>query len=132
MTTFVQECFRTTCISQSINESMVVLIPRVKHATNFNHNHSISLYNFTYKTVAKILTMRMSKLMEHIISPNQGAFVQGQWIAKNTVVAQELVHKIRKHKGTNGLMLMKIDLRKAYDRNGVVFFRYGVACMGFL
>lgn len=32
------------------------------------------------------------------------------------VIAQEIVHTIRNHKGKNGLMAMKIDLRKAYDK----------------
>lgn len=31
-------------------------------------------------------------------------------------MAQELVHKVKKHKGKGGLMLAKIDLSKAYDK----------------
>lgn len=42
--------------------------------------------------------------------------MRGRWIAENTVIAQEIVHKIRKHKGKKGLMLMKMDKKKAYDR----------------
>lgn len=42
--------------------------------------------------------------------------VEGQWIADNTVLAQELTHKVRECKGKGGLMLAKIDLKKAYDR----------------
>lgn len=45
--------------------------------------------------------------------------MEGRWIAENTVIAQVVVHKIKRHKvrGTNGLILLKkIDLKKAYDR----------------
>lgn len=38
-----------------------------------------------------------------------------RWITENSIIAQELIHKIKKHKGLNGLMLLKIDLKKAYD-----------------
>lgn len=32
------------------------------------------------------------------------------------MLAHELVHKINKHKGRNGLVIAKIDPKKAYDR----------------
>lgn len=51
-----------------------------------------------------------------MISPNQDAFVGGRWIADNTILAHELVHKVKKLKEKNGLMVAKIDLKKAYDQ----------------
>lgn len=61
------------------------------------------------------MASRLRKLLPKIISPNQWAFVKERWIAENTVVAQELAHKVRKHKGSQGLMLMKVDIEKTYD-----------------
>lgn len=112
---FTQECFRLKRIPYLVNNTFIVLIPKVNHPQNFNHFRPISLCNFTYKIVAKIIAQRLSKLVDKIISPNQGAFVKGRWIAKNTVIAQEVIHKIRSHKGKKGLMAIKIDLKKAYD-----------------
>ncbi|XP_060670961.1 uncharacterized protein LOC132800728 [Ziziphus jujuba] len=83
--------------------------------TNFNQFRSISLYNFVYKIVAKILAGRLSKVLDKLISPNQGAFIKGRWIAENFVVAQEIVHKVRTHKGKKDLMIIKMDLKKVYD-----------------
>lgn len=54
--------------------------------------------------------------MEKIISSNQGIFLEERQIAKNTIIAHKIGHKIKKHKGKNGLMVVKIDLKKAYDR----------------
>lgn len=54
--------------------------------------------------------------MPKMMSPNQGAFLEGRWIADNTILAHEIVHNIRKTKGRNGLMVAKIDLKKAFDR----------------
>lgn len=35
---------------------------------------------------------------------------------KNMVVAQDIVHKIKKHLGNEGLMSLKINMKKAYDQ----------------
>nr|XP_048330864.1 uncharacterized protein LOC125422764 [Ziziphus jujuba var. spinosa] len=113
---FTQECFRLQRIPSSMNETFIVVIPKINQPQNFNHFRPISLCNFVYKIVSKILAGRLSNVIEKIISPHQGAFVKGRWIAENTVIAQELVHKIRKHKGKQSLMMIKIDLKKAYDR----------------
>lgn len=96
---FVQECFRTRGMTKGVNNTFIVLLPKCQPAKNFNHFCLISLCNFSYKVVAKILVNRLKHLLPRIISPNQRAFVGGHWISENTVVAQELVHKARKHKG---------------------------------
>lgn len=41
--------------------------------------------------------------------------VEGRWIVENTMVVHELVHKVKKYKGKHELMLMKIDIKRAYD-----------------
>lgn len=42
--------------------------------------------------------------------------MKGRWIAENTVLAQEVIHKVRNHKNKGRLMIMKLDMMKAYDR----------------
>ena len=128
---FVQECFRLRKISSGINRTFVVLIPKTKHANSFKNFRPISLCNFSYKIIAKIITERLAKILDRLISPNQGAFVRGRWIAENTVVAQELIHTIKKHKGKKGLMLLKIDLSKAYDRVEWCFLDMVLQAWGF-
>lgn len=67
-------------------------------SNNLNRFRPISLCNFTYKVVAKIIASSLSRISERLISPNQRAYVRGRWIAENTVIVQEIVHKIRKTK----------------------------------
>lgn len=111
----VQGNFRAKTITRGFNKTMLVLIPKTKNAVDFNQFRLISLCNFSYKIVAKIIASRLRPLLPNLISPNQGAFIEGKWIVENTVVAHELAHKIRTHKGKNGLMMIKIDMKKAYD-----------------
>lgn len=66
--------------------------------------------------MAKIIALQLRSIVSKIISPNQGAFEKGRWIVKNMFIAQEVIHTIWNHKGKKGLMAMKIDLRKAYNK----------------
>ena len=94
----VKEVFRTKEVDSKLNKTMIVLIPKVKNAYTFNHFRRISLCNFIYKVVSRIISTRLRKFLNRINAPNRGAFVEGWWIAENTVIAQELVNTIRKHK----------------------------------
>lgn len=35
---------------------------------------------------------------------------------ENTIIAHEVVHNVRRHKGRNKMMIVKIDLQKAYGQ----------------
>lgn len=73
----------------------------------------------------------MINIIDRIVSPQQRAFVRGRWIAENTVVVQELIYKLRKHKGRDGLVIMKLDLKKAYDRLEWRFLDKALEAWGF-
>lgn len=75
----------------------------------------------------RVLLPLLHRILGKIISPNQWGFLEGKWIAENSVLAQELVYKINKHKGKNGLMLMKIDLKKAFN---IMEWSFIVAILG--
>jgi hypothetical protein len=61
-----------------------------------------------------MLTLRLGKIMNTLISPQQTAFIQGRYILESVVIAHELVHILSKS-GEPGLIL-KLDYEKAYDR----------------
>lgn len=46
----------------------------------------------------------------------QSSFIQGRSIIDNIIIAQEVVHSMRKKQGKGGWMTLKIDLEKAFDR----------------
>lgn len=129
---FAQECFRLKVMSHNINKTFLILIPKSNQPTYFNHFKPISLCNFVYKVVSKILTERLNCLMGKFILPQQGAFLENRWIAENTVVAQKVVHKVRHHQGRNGLMILKVDMQKAYDRLEWSFIGKALEVWGFL
>lgn len=55
--------------------------------------------------------------MCHIILDEQSAFVPRRLISKNVIVAYEAMHSLRrKTRGKVGLLPLKLDMSKAYDR----------------
>ena len=72
--------------------AMIFLIPKVDEARSMKIFRPISLINWSFKVFSKVLTLRLGKIMDRLISPQQSAFIQGRYILESVVVAHELVH----------------------------------------
>ncbi|KAK2661323.1 hypothetical protein Ddye_007856 [Dipteronia dyeriana] len=77
---------------------------------------TISLCNVTYKIMAKALVNRMCDIMSEVISEHQSAFIPRRLISDSTIIGFECLHALKRRKRINGLMALKLDLSKAYDR----------------
>ena len=73
------------------------------------------------QTVTKIIVNRLQALFLDLIDIHQTSFVLGRCITENIIIAQEVVHSMRRKMGKKGLMAIKIDLEKAYDRLNWIF-----------
>ena len=69
-----------------------------------------------YKIVSKIIVAGIKPFLTDLVSPLQVAFVPGRKGADNAIIFQEIIHTMSRKKGRHGLMAIKIDLEKAYDR----------------
>lgn len=113
----VREMVSSGQILRKINYTHVTLIPKVKKAVQMTQLRPISLCNMLYKIMAKVLTNRLKCILPNIISPTQSAFIPGRLIFDNYLVAAEVAQYMHKRSlGMNGLMALKLDVNKAYDR----------------
>ena len=71
----IQSFFQEGWMLQQFNHTFITLILKKAGACNFNYFRPISLCNFYYKVIAKILVNRLRPLLSKIIDPAQGAFV---------------------------------------------------------
>nr|WP_131767154.1 reverse transcriptase domain-containing protein [Candidatus Protofrankia datiscae] len=102
-------------IPRSINARAIAFIPKKGSPATFSDFRPISLCNFSYKVITKILSNRLSRLLPIIISKEQGAFVKDRLISDNITIVHELVREIDRHT-YGGNIIFKLDMMKAYDR----------------
>ena len=114
------------------NDTVIVLIPKIKNPEKLKDFMPISLCNVMYKLTSKVMANRLKKFLLEIISPSQSAFVPGHLITDNVLLAYELTHYLKsKNKGVNGVAAIKLDMSKAYDRIEWSFLRTIMSKMGF-
>lgn len=73
----IQNFFLTGELLSAINETNLVLIPKIQHPRLPSHFRPISLCNVCYKIIAKLLADRLKPLLANLISPFQLAFILG-------------------------------------------------------
>ncbi|CAN0880875.1 Putative ribonuclease H protein At1g65750 [Linum grandiflorum] len=113
---FVSRCFDQPDLVASVNETVIVLIPKRRHPELMQHFRPISLCNVVYKTITKCLATRLRPIMKTLVTSTQASFVPGRQISDNIIILQEVIHSMETDKGRKKRMVLKIDLMKAYDR----------------
>ena len=68
VTTAVLRILRGDDSPEVINDTFIVLIPKVASPTEFGQFRLISLYNVIYKIASKVLSNRLKKILPEIIS----------------------------------------------------------------
>lgn len=101
---------------REVNETILVLIPKIDDPKDMTQYHPISLCRVFYKFVAKVWANRLKSLLPRCIPPNQTAFVLGRMIHDNFLIAHELLHYLQSSKnGLNKSFVGKLDINKVYD-----------------
>ena len=76
----------------------------------------IGLCNTLYKTMTKLLVQRLKPFLSDLIHPFQSSFIVGRKASDNVILTQEIILSMTISKSKQGLMALKIDLEKAFDR----------------
>jgi hypothetical protein len=116
-------------ISKSLNSTFLVLIPKENNSISFNDYRPISLCNLIYKVISKVISNRMKPFLERSLSAEQLGFLKGRRIQDAIGAAHESIHNI-KQKNLKALV-MKIDLKKAFDSIDWEFLRLILHSVGF-
>ena len=125
-------CLHSGTLLPSLNHTYVTLIPNTKSPERVTEYRPISLCNIIYKLISKVLANRLKKILPHVISETQSAFVPGRLITDNVLIAFETLHHMHNRRvGKVGNMALKLDMSKAYDRVEWGFLKQVMVRMGF-
>jgi len=91
----VRSFFKDGIMPDQVNETAIVLIPKIPYPESLTDFRPISLCNVLYKVVSKCLVNHLHPLLQDIISPSQSAFIPGRMITDNAIIAFECLHAIQ-------------------------------------
>lgn len=132
ITNFVLNILNHNCDIGNINHTLLCLIPKIKNPTLPSDYIPIALCNVLFKIITKTIANRLKKILNDIVSPQQSAFIPNRLITDNTILAYEAFHYLKNHKNRkNGVVGIKLDLEKAYDRVEWDFLESTLFTMGF-
>ncbi|KAA3471075.1 putative Transposon TX1 [Gossypium australe] len=92
----VEEVFAGRGIDPDLNNTMLVLIPKVNNPKSFTQFRPISLCSILYKLVMKVIVNRFKLVFPNLISQEQAGFIAGRNISDNIIIAQEVIHSIKR------------------------------------
>lgn len=90
----------------------------------------IALCNVLVKTITKVVAKRLKTLMPKLVRPNQCSFITGRHASDNVIIAQEVLHTMRRKKRKGGCLVVQIDFKKAYHRMNWNFLKSVLISVG--
>ena len=122
--------FQVKSLPQSMRRSVISLLPKKgKDLLLLKNWRPISLLNSDYKILAKLLSLRIKKVLPHLISNDQYGFLKGRYIGENIRLFIDILIFCKTH-NVKGVAL-SIDFEKAFDMIEWDFIYYALNIFGF-
>ena len=107
-------CFLNSEMCDSMKVSHTRVIYKKGDVKSLKNWRPISLHNVDYKICSKALSLRLAKVLEFIVSPDQTCSVSGRRISSNLHALRDILDYIDRTNETG--ILLSLDQEKAFDR----------------
>ncbi|XP_060183188.1 uncharacterized protein LOC132613157 [Lycium barbarum] len=101
--------FCGTPLPRWITHTCIVLILKVSFPQHLSELRPISLCNVVSKIFAKVLNVRVSKVLPDLISAYQSGLTKDRSITDNILLAQEIIHDIEKTNEEDNVAIKKLN-----------------------
>lgn len=102
-------------LSDSQKLSYITLICKdPENSTNVKNYRPISLLNYDYKLISKVITNRVKKVLQYIVHPDQTCSVPGRTIFDNLHLMRNIIDYCEQKQMP--LAFISLDQEKAFDR----------------
>lgn len=106
--------FYESWLLPNINSNLVTLIPKFKGAVSITDYRPITLANFQFKIIYKVLADRLATIAPRIISSQQKGFIKGRKILDCFCTTSEAINRLN-HRSFGGNIALKLDIKKVFD-----------------
>lgn len=89
------ECLNNCSLPESLNDTNIVLIPKVRQPSKMTDLRPILLCNVIVKIMTKVLANRLKLMLNSVILESQSAFIPGRLITDNVMIAFEAGHYLK-------------------------------------
>jgi hypothetical protein len=103
-------------MSESINNTVLALIPKVRNPQELTNFRPIAQCNVLYKICLKAIANRLCLLIGDCISEEQSTFIPRRLITDSAPIAYENIHYLKRKKGKSWACAVKMDMAKDFDR----------------
>lgn len=131
VTAFVHEVFQSGKVPERTNQSIICLLPKEESPDDISKFRPICLANVIIKIISKVIADRVKRVIGDLTGEWQTSFVPGRQATNNVIIAQEMLHMVRRRRKHKGDMVVKIDLEKAYDRVDWAYLEQILRMVGF-
>lgn len=112
-TSMIREAIAQGTLPMGMNQGLVVLLPKEGDREFITNWRPITLLNSSYKILAKVLQIRLQRLLPEVIHPGQSAFLPTRHILDSIMTQHKTISWARNTH--QPLIMLKLDFSKAYD-----------------
>jgi len=125
----INSCYADSDLCDLMKTSNTRLVFKKGDWKNLKNWRRISLFNVDFKICLKALSLRLSLVLEKIVTPDQTCSVPGRSISSNLVMLHDMLDYID-HTEEPGIII-SLDQEKAFDKVDRTFLMNLLKCFGF-